>query len=186
MAKKANPQYEVSVIVPCLNEEKTIQLLLDAILKQNYPIEKIEVIISDAISTDKTRERILDFEISNPTLAIRIVDNIKRTIPAALNLAADSAKGEFLIRLDAHSIPNKDYIPNSIKILQSEKAQNVGGIWEIYPGDGSCMARSIARAVSHPLGAGDAAYRLASEACFVDTVPFGAFRKKLFIQTRRF
>jgi succinoglycan biosynthesis protein ExoA len=183
MNQKANPQYDVSVIIPCFNEEKTIQLLLDAILNQNFPIEKIEVIISDAISSDKTRERILDFEKSNPSLAIRIVDNIKRTIPAALNLAADSAKGEYLIRLDAHSIPNKDYILNSINILRVEKAQNVGGIWEICPGDESCMARSIARAVSHPFGAGDAAYRLSSEAGYVDTVPFGAFRKELFVKS---
>jgi succinoglycan biosynthesis protein ExoA len=181
MGKKANQQYEVSVIIPCFNEENTIQLLLDAILTQNFPKERIEVIIADAISTDKTRENILGFTKNHPSLSIRIVDNLKKTIPAALNLAARSANGEYLIRLDAHSIPNKDYILNSLNILKSEKAQNVGGLWEICPSDETCIAKSIARAVSHPFGAGDAAYRLSSKAGFVDTVPFGAFKKEIFM-----
>jgi len=186
MDKKANQQYEVSVIVPCLNEENTIQLLLNAILTQNFPIEKIEVIIADAISNDKTREKILEFEKSHPSLTIRIVDNLRRTIPTALNLAAKSAIGDYIIRLDAHSIPNEDYILNCINILKSGKAQNVGGIWEICPGDETCMARSIARAASHPFGAGDAAYRISSRAGFVDTVPFGAFKKEVFIKSGGF
>jgi succinoglycan biosynthesis protein ExoA len=181
MAKKINPQLEVSVIVPCFNEEKTIQLLLHAIIDQSFETEKIEVVIADAISTDNTRKRIQEFSDKNPTLSIRIVDNIIRTIPAAVNLAAHSAQGRYLIRLDAHSVPNRDYIQKSIDLLESGKAQNVGGIWEINPGDDSCVAKAIARAVAHPLGAGDAGYRISTQSGFVDTVPFGAFKKEVFL-----
>jgi glycosyltransferase involved in cell wall biosynthesis len=182
MAKRKRPQIEVSIIVPCFNEEKTIQLLLQAILDQSINTEKIEVIIADAMSTDNTRLKIQEFANNNPRLSIRIVDNIKRTIPGAINLAALSARGEYLLRLDAHSVPNRDYIFNSIELLKSGKAQNVGGIWEICPGNDTCMAKAIAKAAAHPFGAGDAGYRISTQSGFVDTVPFGAFKKDVFIQ----
>jgi glycosyltransferase involved in cell wall biosynthesis len=182
MAKRKRPQIEVSIIVPCFNEEKTIQLLLQAILDQSINTEKIEVIIADAMSTDNTRLKIQEFANNNPRLSIRIADNIKRTIPGAINLAALSARGEYLLRLDAHSVPNRDYIFNSIELLKSGKAQNVGGIWEICPGNDTCMAKAIAKAAAHPFGAGDAGYRISTQSGFVDTVPFGAFKKDVFIQ----
>jgi GT2 family glycosyltransferase len=55
----------------------------------------------------------------------------------------------------------------------------VGGVWEIRPGAAGWTAEGIAAAAAHPLGAGDAAYRLKPEAGAVDTVPFGAYRKSL-------
>ena len=182
MVKRKSPQIEISIIVPCFNEEKTIQLLLQAILDQNIEPEKMEIVIADAMSTDNTRSKILEFAIKNPRLSICIVDNIKRTIPAAINLAAYSAQGEYLLRLDAHSVPAGDYIHNSIDILRSGKAQNVGGIWEIKPGSDTCIAKAIARAASHPFGAGDAGYRISAKSGFVDTVPFGAFKKADFVR----
>jgi succinoglycan biosynthesis protein ExoA len=182
MVKRKSPQIEISIIVPCFNEEKTIQLLLQAILNQSFESEKMEVIIADAMSTDNTRSVIQEFAIRNPILSIRVVDNIKQTIPAAINLAAYSAQGEYLLRLDAHSVPASDYIQNSINLLRSGIAQNVGGIWEINAGSDTCIAKAIARAAAHPLGAGDAGYRISAQSGFVDTVPFGAFKKVDFIR----
>ena len=171
---------EVSIIVPCYNEENTIRLLLQAILEQDYSKEKLEVIIADALSEDHTLEQIKNFADKNPSLRINVVENYKRTIPAAINLAAEKSCGKYLIRLDAHSIPDKEYISTSVDLLEKEIAQNVGGIWDIRPGDNSCVAKAIARAASHPIGAGDASYRLSGKASFVDTVPFGAFSKNTF------
>lgn len=182
MPKEITPQIEVSVIVPCYNEESTIKLLLEAIIHQNFPIKHIEVIVADAISTDKTREKISEFSIKNPQLSIQILDNFKRTIPAAVNLAAIAAVGKYLVRLDAHSVPDGNYIKNCISLLEQKIAQNVGGVWEINPGNDSCIAKAIARAAAHPLGAGDAGYRISSKAGFVDTVPFGAFSKEDFVK----
>jgi len=131
MAKKINPLIEVSVIIPCFNEEKTIQLLLQAILDQSYNTENIEVVIADAMSTDNTRLKIQEFSKKNPSLTIRIVDNIKRTIPTAINLAAYSAKGEYLLRMDAHSVPNRDYILNSIKLRRQRRIRLGQGMPDI-------------------------------------------------------
>ena len=170
---------EVSVIVPCFNEEKTITLLLEAVYAQTYRRDEIEIIIADGMSSDATREKITAFQRSHPDMAVRVVDNPKRNIPAGLNRAIEASRGEFIVRLDAHSVPDRNYIARCLAGLRSGKGTNVGGIWQIEPGGEGWAARSIASAAAHPLGVGDARYRVGGAAQAVDTVPFGAFRKTL-------
>lgn len=177
----------VSIIIPCYNEQTTIHWLLDAIYHQTFPIEQIEVIISDGLSTDLTREEIEKFQLQHKDLQILMVDNHKRIIPAALNRALSVAKGKYIVRLDAHSIPASDYIERCISGLKADKGDNVGGVWEIKPGNESWVARSIAAAAAHPLGVGDAHYRTHKQrqtnpitGGLVDTVPFGAFKRDIF------
>lgn len=172
------PPY-LSIIVPCYNEQATIRLLLDAILAQTYPRSRMEVLIADGFSQDKTRDVIAVFQSEHPDLPLRILDNERRTIPSALNLAIGAAHGEIIIRLDAHSMPEPDYMARCVQALEDGKGANVGGVWMIRPGAKGWIAESIAAAAAHPLGVGDAMYRLAAKAGPVDTVPFGAFRRDL-------
>lgn len=172
----------VSVIIPCYNEEKTIQLVLESLLQQTFPRDQIEVVIADGMSTDKTREVIAAFQQEHPDFGLRIVDNPKGIIPAALNTAIAAAQGEVVVRLDGHSIPYPDYVVYSMEGIQEELGQNVGGVWEIFPGAETWMAESIAIAAAHPFGVGDAKYRYTDKAAEVDTVPFGAFKKTLIDQ----
>ncbi|MGD8634236.1 MAG: glycosyltransferase family 2 protein [Anaerolineales bacterium] len=167
----------ISIIVPCYNEVDGIGDLLEALAGQTYPLDRLEVIIADGMSSDGTRDRIQSFQRENPHLSILIVDNPARIIPAALNVAIQSASGEIIIRLDAHSIPRPDYIARCVEVLEDQNVANVGGIWEIEPGSGSHVARGIAAAAAHPLGAGGARYRVGGPPGPVDTVPFGAFRR---------
>ena len=169
----------VSIIVPCHNERATIRHLLDAILKQTYPLDQLEVLIADGHSIDGTRYEIAVFQKQHPKLSLCVVNNPVGTIPAALNVAINSARGEYIIRMDAHSMPYPEYVACCVQALQEERGTNVGGVWEIRPGAQTWIAESIAVAAAHPLGVGDALYRLSPRAGAVDTVPFGAFRRKL-------
>ncbi len=169
----------VSVIVPCYNEEKTIHLLLSSIYTQTWPVSDLEVIIADGLSTDGTRQKIEEFQISHPDLTIHVVENPRRNIPAALNSALKLSKGEYIVRLDAHSRPDEHYIERCLTDLRDRHVEMVGGIWKIHPGGEGWIARSIASAAAHPLGVGDALYRYATRASEVDTVPFGAYRRDL-------
>jgi cellulose synthase/poly-beta-1,6-N-acetylglucosamine synthase-like glycosyltransferase len=171
---------QVSIIVPCYNEQETIGFLLGAILNQTYPRGQMEVVIADGLSQDKTRDVIEDFGQAHPDLALRVVDNGARTIPSSLNLAIRAARGELIVRLDAHSIPFHDYVSKCVQAIQDGKGGNVGGKWIIRAGGTSWTAKSIAAAAGHPLGAGDAWYRIGGTARQVDTVPFGAFARGLF------
>ena len=169
----------VSVIVPCYNEQATIRLLLAALYQQNFSRQDTEVIIADGLSTDNTRQEIEAFRSEHPDLSISIVDNQRRTIPAGLNRAIHAARGQYIIRLDAHSVPRADYISRCINALEAGLGENVGGVWEIRPARSNWIARAIAIAAAHPLGVGDAHYRFTDQAQMVDTVPFGAFRRDL-------
>ncbi len=169
----------ITVIVPCYNEQATIRGLLDAVLAQTYPLEQMDVVISDGLSTDGTREVIAAFQREHPDLPVQVVDNTARTIPSGVNRAIEAARGEIIVRLDAHSMPYPDYVARCVQALTEGRGDNVGGVWEIRPGASTWAAESIAAAAAHPLGVGDAMYRLAPSAGPVDTVPFGAFRREL-------
>lgn len=170
---------KVSIIVPCYNEQSTIRLLLDALRAQSFPNSEMEVILADGMSTDGTRAVVTAFQKECPDLEVRIVDNVLRNIPSGVNRALEAARGEIIVRSDAHSKPYPDYVANSVKALEEGRGDNVGGVWEIHPGAKTWIAKSIASAASHPLGVGDAMYRLAAKASEVDTVPFGSYRRSL-------
>lgn len=174
----AEPPF-VSLIVPCLNEQETIRFLLEAVAAQSYPCERLEVVIADGMSSDNTREVIESFRQEHHIPAISVVDNRQRNIPAGLNTAIQHAKGEILVRMDAHSIPQQDYIERCVSALQAKLGSNVGGVWEIKPGKPGITALAIAIAAAHPLGVGDARYRYSKTAEEADTVPFGAFYRSL-------
>lgn len=168
----------VSVVVPCYNERDTIGLLLRALERQDFSLDDLEVVIADGMSQDGTREALAAFSRGHPRLRLRVVDNPARVIPAALNRAIEAARGEVILRLDAHSMPRPDYVARCLAALDETGAANVGGAWDIQPSGEGWIARSIAAAASHPLGAGDARYRYSDRAGRVDTVPFGAFRRE--------
>lgn len=170
---------KVSVIIPCFNEQSTIQLLLEALHEQTIPHADMEVIISDGMSTDDTRRVIAGFQKEHPGLNVRVVDNAHRSIPSAVNRAIESSRGGIIVRLDAHSKPYPDYVEKCVKAIEENRGDNVGGVWEIRAGSKTWVAESIAVAAAHPLGVGDALYRHARQAAEVDTVPFGSFRRAL-------
>jgi len=172
------PPPTVSLIVPCYNEVRTIGGLLQAIAAQTTPLGELEVIVADGRSSDGTREAVRAFGESHPELRLQIVDNPARTIPAALNAAIAHAGGEVVIRLDAHSAPRPDYVQRCLETLARTQAANAGGLWDIRPGADTWVGRGIAAAAAHPLGAGDARYRIHGAEGPVDTVPFGAFKRR--------
>jgi glycosyltransferase involved in cell wall biosynthesis len=169
----------VSVIIPCYNEQKRIRSLLAAIYAQTYPRDCIEVVIADGLSTDNTRAIIDGFALTYPDLQICVIDNPKRSIPSGLNQAIQASHGEIIVRIDAHSQPYPDYIERCVDALTSSLGENVGGVWEILPGDQTWIAQSIARAAALPIAVGDALYRHATKPAYVETVPFGAFKREV-------
>jgi succinoglycan biosynthesis protein ExoA len=176
----------VSIIIPCYNERPTIHLLLEALYHQTCPHSDMEVVISDGGSTDGTPLVVDEWHQLHSDLAIMVINNPARTIPSALNAAIQASTGEIIIRLDAHSKPRQDYVERVLKALAEGRGVNVGGVWDIQPSSEHWIARSIAAAAGHPVGVGDARYRYSEQAGFVDTVPFGAFKRTLLDQVGLF
>ncbi len=165
--------------MPCRNEEKFIGKCLDSIIANDYPKDKLEILVSDGMSTDRTREIVRSFSEKYPFISL--IENPKKIVPTALNLAIKNTKGEIIIRMDAHNIYGKDYISLCVKHMQENDVDNVGGIWITLPGKNTNIANAIAIGISHPFGVGNAYYRIDSkEPRFVDTVPFGCYKRDIF------
>ena len=98
-----------------------------------------------------------------------------------LNIGLKNARGDIFLRLDAHSKMNKDYIKNCVEILMQNKADIVGGILINEPYNNSILSKAIALVLTSPFGVGNATHRtgLKNEMEFVESVPFGCFKREL-------
>jgi succinoglycan biosynthesis protein ExoA len=170
----------ISVLIPCRNEERTIEQVLEALHRQTFPAERIEVIVADGRSTDGTRDKIESFARAHPGLVVRWVDNPGLSAPAGLNAALRAARGETILRMDAHAIPDPDYVEQCVGALKRSGCDGVGGGIIIQPGGRGVVARAIAAAVANPFATGGVRYRSGGVEGEVDTVPFAAFRRDVF------
>ena len=166
----------ISVILPVLNEEKYIEACVASIFAQDYPAEQMEVLFVDGRSEDSTVALLHEMQKAHPQIVV--LDNPNRTVPYAMNIGIRESRGEVIVRLDAHAEYPEDYVRLSVETLLSRDCDNAGGVFETR-GRGF-MGEAIAEMLRTPLGVGNATYRLTTEDGYVDTVPFGCFRRALF------
>jgi glycosyltransferase involved in cell wall biosynthesis len=167
----------VSVIVPIRNEEKYIEKCIQSITSQNYPFEKLEVIFIDGLSEDKTREIVNKYITIYPS-KISLLINPNKTVPYAMNIGIENSKGRYIVRLDAHSEYNSDYISKCVSTLEDTDADNVGGL-ALTKGVG-IIGENFANVLSSKFGVGNSSFRTNASSGYVDTVPFGAFKRETF------
>lgn len=163
----------ISVVMPVRNEAGFIAHSLGAMLGQDYPPDRLEVIAVDGQSDDGTREIIAGIAACDPR--VRLVDNPRRIIPAALNVGIRAARHPLIARMDGHTIAAPDYLRRGVEALVASGADCVGGRWE-YAGEG-WMGRAIAAAMESRFGVGTGRWRgpAAGEA---DTVPYGFYYRE--------
>jgi len=169
----------ISVVIPCYNEEKYIPSLMENLRSQVYPPEQTELIFADGMSQDRTRSLLEEF--ARRSSQVLVIDNPGQYVSTGLNAAIKASKGSIIIRMDAHSIYPLDYWKALVDKLVEHQADNVGGVWDTQPGADTDEAQAIVLATSHPLGIGNADYRLGGgQDTEADTVPFGCFRRDVF------
>jgi len=169
----------ISIIIPCRNEKEFICKCLDSVIANDYPKESLEILVVDGMSEDRTREILKDY--AEKYSFIKVLDNPKRITPCALNIGIKNAQGEIIMRMDAHTTYEKNYVSKCIKYLKEYNADNVGGIWKIVPRQDTLVGKAITFSLSHPFGIGNAYYRYVSKDLrWVDTVPFFCYKKEVF------
>jgi succinoglycan biosynthesis protein ExoA len=170
--------YEVAIIIPTLNEERFISRCLNSIIKQTYEFEKMDVMIIDGGSNDKTKDIVAEYQKSHQN--IRFIENKKKIQSVAFNIGFKKSTAPYIIRLDAHAEYDSKYISLCIENLkQDEKRGNVGGRCNILPFNQSLWAQTNAILNHSRFGIGGAAFRVSNEAHDTDSVPFGAFPRKI-------
>lgn len=167
----------VSVIIPCRNEEKFIAKNLDSILNQDYK-GKLEVIVVDGLSDDRTPEIVQAYSQKYPS-QIRLLKNEQQFTPQALNIGIENCAGDVFVILGGHAFLEKNFISKNVVQLLNDKSIGCSGgvINSIYENNTGYL---ISKAMSSVFGVGNATFRLGGSRSFVDTVAFGAYRKKVF------
>ena len=170
----------LSVIVPIYQEEKYIYKCIDSMLSQDYPKDDLEIILVDGMSKDRTREIVATYTAKYPF--IRMIDNPERIAPCAMNRGIKEAKGDIIMRLDAHVYYPKNYFSLLVeKLNELPGAENVGALCNTLPVNDSITAQSIAAVLSSSFGMGNSHFRVgADKEMEVDTVPFGCFHRSIF------
>lgn len=165
----------VSIVMPVRNEVAFIERGIRAVLEQDYPAGRIEIIVADGMSTDGTRELLNELASIHP--CIHVIDNPRGIAPTALNLAIGKASGEIIVRVDGHCEIARDYVSRCVEHLEAGEAECVGGPLETI-GE-SYWARVIASAMSSNFGVGGAAFRTVKDrSLYVDTVAFPAMKRE--------
>lgn len=177
MKKHTEKLETVSVIVPVLNEEYYIGPFLDSIQKQDYDFRKIELILIDGNSKDKT-VKIIQEKLQKTNIPFQILTNPEKNTPKSVNLGIKQAKNDIIIRLDAHSEYPSNYISKCVYYLNETGADNVGCLSNTKA-EGT-VGNAIAEVLSSKFGVGNSKFRTNSESGYVDTVPYGTFRRSLF------
>lgn len=169
----------VSVVMPCRNEEALIASCLDSIVANNFPMNRIEILVVDDGSDDRTRQIVQDIALRYRN--VRLMTNPYGGTPTALNVGILASRGSVIIRMDAHSIYPSNYIELLVGALALYHADNVGGVWEVRPRTPTPIGRAIALSLGHPFGVGNSTYRIGADSPReVDTVPFGCWPREVF------
>jgi len=168
----------VTVIMPVRNEGTFVERSLVAVLAQDYPRDRMEVLIADGISTDATRDLVSTLARRRPDLSLRILDNTGRRVASGLNVGLNCAKGDVVIRVDGHTVIAPDYVRECVEHLKRTGADNVGGRMDAV-GEGT-FGRAVALATSSPFGVGGARFHYSDEEEWVDTVYMGAWPREVF------
>ena len=166
----------VTVIMPIRNEASFIRRSLGRVLEQDYPADRMEVIVADGMSDDDTRQIVAALQAENDS--IHLVDNPGRIVPTGINAALRRARGGIIVRVDGHTEISQDYVRQCVAELHRTHADNVGG--RMCAVTERPFGRAVAQATSTPFGVGGARFHYSHKEEWVDTVYMGAWPRKVF------
>ena len=172
---------KASIIIPTLNEENYIALCIESILSSDIDKNIIEVLIIDGLSSDKTIEIVKKYQ--EKYSFIKLFTNEKKIIPTAMNIGIQNAIGQYIIRIDAHSIYPKDYFTKLLYWSKKLDADNVGGVCMTDVKNSNPKTESIKAVFSHRLGVGGGEYRNEiNEPKESNSIPFGCFKTETLLK----
>jgi cellulose synthase/poly-beta-1,6-N-acetylglucosamine synthase-like glycosyltransferase len=162
--------------MPCLNEEAFIESCVRAVLTQDYPADRMEILIADGGSRDRTRDIVA--RLAAEDARIELIDNPGRLQSAGMNEVIRRARGEVIVRMDVHADYAADYLRKSVEVLDRTGADNAGGAARVR--SKGFFQRALCAALASPLAVGGSRYRGPDNEGWVETVFNGAFRRQIF------
>jgi cellulose synthase/poly-beta-1,6-N-acetylglucosamine synthase-like glycosyltransferase len=164
----------VSIVVPLLNEEATIERLARSLLEQTYPRDRYEILMADGGSRDATLSMLRRVDGEG---RVRVLDNPGRTAPAALNVLLAAARGEVVTRVDGHSFVAEDYLERIVEVMEATGESVVGG--PVRMEADTPFRRALVEALYAPVGVGSVPYRTLRARAKVESLQTGSFRREV-------
>jgi glycosyltransferase involved in cell wall biosynthesis len=171
MATK-KPYPALSVLMPVLNEEFYLEAAVNAVLNQNYPGE-LELLLALGPSTDGTDT--VAQKIAKADKRVRLIENPRGLTTVGLNKAVQETSFDFVVRVDAHSEPQPNYLTRGIEILLETKADLLGGVMAAK--GKTPFQKAVAWAYTSRFGIGGASYHVGGKAGEAESAYLGIFRK---------
>ncbi len=167
---------DVTIIIPTLNEEKFIKECISSVINQTFPFDLVNLLVIDGGSKDKTCGIVKKY--AEAYSNIHLLQNPKKIQSVAFNIGVSNSVEPYIIRLDAHASYDKYYIEKCVSHLMNDKQiGNVGGRCLMRSKKNGIIAQANVILNQSKFGIGGAAFRVSTNAAYVDTVPFGAFRR---------
>ncbi len=169
----------VTVVLPVRNERRHILSCLKSLSFNDYPSERVEIIVVDGLSTDGSKEVVLEFQRDHPN--VHLVENPHRFTPHGMNIGIRLGRGEYIVIAGGHAVFPPDFLHIAVEYLQKIDADVVGGPIVTTPGGRTVWSKAIASVRSHRLGVGNSRFRTdPSYRGYVEAVPFGMFKRDTF------
>lgn len=167
----------VSVIVPVRNEESYIGQTLRYLLDQDYPADKLEIIVVDGRSDDSTREKVKG--IISEDSRVTLLDNPRRLSSSARNIGARASRGEIMTFVDGHVyISNNQLIKNTVLLMRENNVSVLSRPQFLDTPENDFFQRAVAAARKSKLGHGLDSTIYMKEDGFVDPASSGASYKR--------
>jgi len=177
MPNKEKPK--VSIILPVRNEVKFVSRTVKIFLDNDYPSDRMEIIVVDGDSDDGTRREVE--QLSKIDGRVKLVDNPDKVTPVGMNLGVKAARGEYILIAGSHSEYAKDYLKSCVEVLERTGAGCVGGYIETVPAGTGLVAKAISYATSSPFGVGGAKFRTGgNREQEVDALGVSFFKREVF------
>jgi glycosyltransferase involved in cell wall biosynthesis len=171
---------DISAIIVFRNEEKFIGKALESIINQDLKIDNIEFILVDSNSKDNSLKIVIEtfkkFSINKSSF--KIINNPKQTLATGWNLGIKNANCNYVFRLDGHASISTNYFSEAIRTLENNKTiACVGGKFSTV--NENQLTKII---LSSKFGIGSSSFRTRKTSDYVDTIPYGVYRRDLFNQ----
>lgn len=170
----------VSICIVAYNEENYLPALLEDVRMQTYPHEKIEVVLIDSMSEDRTKQMMEKFrrEESEHFLNIQVMDNPGRTQSCGWNEAMIHFQTGVMIRIDAHSHIPEDFVEKNVEnLMRGEKVS--GGVRPALCEGDSKWQRTLLMAEESMFGSSVSSFRRKGERAYVKSFFHGAYRREV-------
>ena len=166
----------VSLAMPSYNEEHYIEACLRSLLSQTYPADRMEILVADGGSQDRTREIVNRIAAEDPR--VRLLDNSEHRIQSyGMNLCIQESRGEFILVTDVHAEYAHNYVEALVDAFLKTGADVAGGAQRAKAE--TWFQKALCAALESPLGVGGAPYRSPEKEGWVDTVFPGSFRRSI-------